>query len=112
MIRIIELFGTVLTVAAYIGLVLGLVVAWRSTRRKELALALVGVVLIEASRAMRIFGPSFSVEPGAGSLRLTNDSSVVVFLGNVLLMPIGYFVVAIGTLVFAWSYLRQRAIVR
>lgn len=109
MVRVVELLGTMFTVAAYIGLVIGLIMAWRWTRRRELAWSLFGVILIETSRAIRIFGPDLAVEPGDGSLRLTDDSSVVILFGNVLLMPIGYCVAAVGTAAFAWRYLRRRA---
>jgi len=109
MIRIIEALGTTLSVAAYIGLVIALVVSWRRTGRKELVVSLFGIVLIEASRAVMLFGPGFAVEPGRTTLQLTDDSSLGIFLGSVLLMPIGQFIVAIGVVLFAWRTLGRGA---
>lgn len=109
MIRVIELVGNVLAIAAYLGLVLAVFVNWHQTRSKELTVSILGILLIEIGRAIRIFGPGFSVEPGSGGLRLTDDSSAAVFLGNVLLMPIGYCIAAAGIAMFLWNYRNAQA---
>ena len=109
MIRIVEALGTALSVAAYVGLVIALIVSWRRTGRRELVISLFGIVLIEASRAVMLFGPGFAVEPGRTTLQLTDDSSLAVFLGNALLMPVGQFIAAIGVVLFAWRNIGRGA---
>jgi hypothetical protein len=103
LIQLLEFLGTVLALVAYFGLIAATVLLFFAYRKRELLLSLVGLAIAESGRLFRVFGPAYSIEPGESTLRLTAESSLAVFLGKTLIMPMGLTIAMLGFLYFAWG---------
>jgi hypothetical protein len=107
-VQLTELLGTGLVAIAYFGSFVAVLLLFLAHRQKELLLSLIGFCIAESGRLFRVFGPDFSMETRDSLLRLTSDSSLMVFLGKTLLMPLGMVIAMLGLLYFAWNHYKHR----
>lgn len=97
-----------LILVAYAGLLIAAVLLFSAKRDLGSLLFLAGLLIAEGGRQFRILGPTYSVEPSGGMLRLTDDSSLFVFLAKSLIMPMGVVVAMIGFLLMAWHAYKSK----
>ena len=102
MVRLVEALATLFDLVAYAGVFVAVALFLFAKLSKGAVLVPIGLGIVELSRQFRLHGPSFSVEPSNGTLRLTEDSSWAVFLVQVLGMPTGFVIAMLGLLWISW----------
>jgi len=109
MVQLVELLSTTLMLAVYVGAFVGAVLLIMLKRDRLSLLLALGLIIAEVGRQFRIHGPAFSVETSDGLLRLTKESSLVVFLGKSLVIPIGLSLSMLSLLVITWQWYKSNS---
>ena len=106
MIDIVEAVGTGLVYMASFGMIIMTIILYRKNNRPSVFFFLVGLVIGESGRLLRVFGPETILETAEGWVKAPEGASLIIYLGQVLIMPIGLIIAAIGFAFFVFRFQR------